>query len=104
MLLPAVRRADRQTIIVADGFSCREQIRDLSDRRALHVAEVIRLAQRVRDVDRQQLPERQSRTLIAEDLARPTSALRGAAVIAGACAVGGAVILGLRAAAGAHRP
>jgi Fe-S oxidoreductase len=103
LLLPAVRRADRLALIVADGFSCREQIRDLSNRRALHLAEVIRLAQRSREVDRQQAPERRSQTLIPEALARPTSPLRGAAVIAGAFAVSGAALLGLRSAAEVRR-
>jgi hypothetical protein len=40
-LLPAVESADAMTIIVADGFSCREQIAQLSDRRAMHFAEVL---------------------------------------------------------------
>jgi FAD/FMN-containing dehydrogenase/Fe-S oxidoreductase len=102
-LLPAVRRADRGAFIIADGFSCREQIKDLSDRRALHLAEVIRLGQRARDIDRWQPPEQQSEMLIAEQLARPTSALRGAAVIAGAFALSGAAVVGLRIAAGARR-
>jgi FAD/FMN-containing dehydrogenase/Fe-S oxidoreductase len=44
VLLPAVREADPDTLIVADGFSCREQIAHATGRRALHVAEVIRLA------------------------------------------------------------
>jgi Fe-S oxidoreductase len=42
-LLPAVRRADADTLIVADGFSCREQIRGLAGRSALHLADVIGL-------------------------------------------------------------
>jgi FAD/FMN-containing dehydrogenase/Fe-S oxidoreductase len=46
VLLPAVRKADRETLIVADGFSCREQIAQSTDRRALHLAEVIRLGMR----------------------------------------------------------
>lgn len=46
VLLPAVRAADKATLIVADGFSCREQIRQTTDRRALHLAEVIHLAMR----------------------------------------------------------
>jgi Fe-S oxidoreductase len=41
VLLPAVRKADSQTMIVADGFSCREQIDQATDRRAIHLAEVI---------------------------------------------------------------
>jgi Fe-S oxidoreductase len=44
VLLPAVRRADASTLIVADGFSCRTQIADATGRRALHLAEVIRMA------------------------------------------------------------
>jgi Fe-S oxidoreductase len=39
--LPAVRAASPDTIIVADGFSCREQIEQLSDRRAVHFAEAL---------------------------------------------------------------
>jgi hypothetical protein len=42
-LLPAVREAEDSTIIVADGFSCREQISQQTDREALHLAEVIQL-------------------------------------------------------------
>jgi hypothetical protein len=44
VLLPAVRGADADTLIVADGFSCREQIAQTTGRRALHLAEVIRTA------------------------------------------------------------
>ncbi|HEY3987755.1 MAG TPA: FAD-binding and (Fe-S)-binding domain-containing protein [Acidobacteriaceae bacterium] len=41
VLLPAVRAADRDTIIVTDGFSCREQIAQGTSRRAVHVAELL---------------------------------------------------------------
>jgi hypothetical protein len=44
VLLPAVREADKETLIIADGFSCREQIAQTSDRRALHLAQVIQMA------------------------------------------------------------
>jgi Fe-S oxidoreductase len=40
-LLPAVEASSPETIIVADGFSCREQINQLSGRTALHFAEVL---------------------------------------------------------------
>jgi FAD/FMN-containing dehydrogenase/Fe-S oxidoreductase len=40
-LLPAVQSAGPATILVADGFSCREQIAQLSHRRAVHFAEVL---------------------------------------------------------------
>ena len=44
VLLPAVREASRDTIIIADGFSCREQIAQSTDREALHVAQVLHMA------------------------------------------------------------
>jgi FAD/FMN-containing dehydrogenase/Fe-S oxidoreductase len=44
VLLPEVRNAANDEIIIADGFSCKEQIRQLTSRKALHVAEVIRNA------------------------------------------------------------
>ena len=40
-LLPAVRTADRDTLVVADGTSCRRQIADGADREAWHVARVL---------------------------------------------------------------
>jgi FAD/FMN-containing dehydrogenase/Fe-S oxidoreductase len=43
-LLPAVRHADAQTLIVADGTSCRHQIKDGADRGALHVARVLAMS------------------------------------------------------------
>jgi len=45
-LMPAVRRAPDDWLIIADGFSCREQIAQGSDREALHLAEVLRLSLR----------------------------------------------------------
>jgi Fe-S oxidoreductase len=43
-LLPAVRRAEMSTLVVADGTSCRHQIADGTGRRALHVAQVLALS------------------------------------------------------------
>jgi FAD/FMN-containing dehydrogenase/Fe-S oxidoreductase len=43
-LLPAVRRAPDDAFIVADGTSCRQQIRDGAGREALHVARVLAMA------------------------------------------------------------
>ena len=43
-LLPAVRQALTDCLIIADGFSCREQISQCTDRHALHLAEVIQMA------------------------------------------------------------
>jgi FAD/FMN-containing dehydrogenase/Fe-S oxidoreductase len=44
VLLPAVRNATRDTLIVADGFSCREQILQGTGKRAIHLAEVLKMA------------------------------------------------------------
>jgi len=46
VLLPAVRQAAPDTIIVSDGFSCREQIFQATSRRAIHLAELFELAAR----------------------------------------------------------
>ncbi len=43
-LLPAVRSAPPDCLIIADGFSCREQIAQGSNRHALHLAEVLQMA------------------------------------------------------------
>jgi len=43
-LLPAVRSAAADSIVVADGTSCRHQIRDGAGRQALHVARVLKMA------------------------------------------------------------
>jgi Fe-S oxidoreductase len=40
-ILPAVRDADSDTIILADGFSCREQIEQGTGRRTMHIAELL---------------------------------------------------------------
>jgi Fe-S oxidoreductase len=44
VLLPAVRAAAADSVIVADGFSCREQIRQATGRQALHSAQVLQMA------------------------------------------------------------
>jgi Fe-S oxidoreductase len=46
VLLPAVRHAPKDALIVADGFSCRTQIAQSTDRRALHLADLMEMAVR----------------------------------------------------------
>lgn len=46
VLLPRVRQAQHDTLIITDGFSCREQIMHGTQRKALHLAEVLQLAMR----------------------------------------------------------
>ena len=43
VLLPAVRNAGAEDLIVADGFSCREQILQAAGRQAIHLADAIQL-------------------------------------------------------------
>jgi hypothetical protein len=44
-----VRQAKPETLIVADGFSCREQILQATGRQAIHLAEAIYVAMRAAD-------------------------------------------------------
>jgi Fe-S oxidoreductase len=43
-LLPAVREAGPDELVIANGYSCREQIAQSSGREALHLAQVLRMA------------------------------------------------------------
>jgi len=43
-LLPKLREAPENTLLIADGFSCKTQIEQLSDHKPLHTAQVIKLA------------------------------------------------------------
>jgi FAD/FMN-containing dehydrogenase/Fe-S oxidoreductase len=43
-LLPAVRNAPADSLVIADGFSCREQIEQCTGRKSVHIAEVVRMA------------------------------------------------------------
>ncbi|HEV3474500.1 MAG TPA: FAD-linked oxidase C-terminal domain-containing protein [Actinomycetota bacterium] len=45
VLFPAVREAPQGALVLADGFSCREQINHGTGRRAIHLAQVVRMAQ-----------------------------------------------------------
>jgi FAD/FMN-containing dehydrogenase/Fe-S oxidoreductase len=44
VLLPAVREAGSDTLIVSDGFSCREQISQTTTRKSIHLTELLQLA------------------------------------------------------------
>jgi FAD/FMN-containing dehydrogenase/Fe-S oxidoreductase len=57
-LFPAIRRAAQDTLVVADGFSCRTQIEHGTGRGALHLAEVVVLGLRDRPDGTGRKPER----------------------------------------------
>jgi FAD/FMN-containing dehydrogenase/Fe-S oxidoreductase len=88
VLLPAVREARKDTLIVSDGFSCHEQIAQATDRQPLHVAEVVDMAmtQAERPV-RGEYPERAYVPPHARDV--PMSAAAATAVGAVALGVAG---------------
>ncbi len=44
VLLPRVRETAKDTLVISDGFSCREQIRQTTERGALHMAQVMKMA------------------------------------------------------------
>jgi Fe-S oxidoreductase len=90
-LLPAVRQAPLDALIVADGFSCREQIAQSTNRRALHLADVIALARRQPREVPAYYPEQQQ---VAE---YPASRVAPAAVAALALIGLGAALLGVQA-------
>jgi FAD/FMN-containing dehydrogenase/Fe-S oxidoreductase len=84
VLLPAVRRADASTIIVADGFSCKEQIAQRTDRHALHTAEVLALAAQSPDGTSEEYPEREM--IRRRENAQKRSMLKAAAITGAAIA------------------
>jgi Fe-S oxidoreductase len=98
VVLPAVRSAPRDTLILADGFSCKEQIAQGTDRRAIHLAEAMAMALRHGpEGPAGELPERGA---IHERVAAQERSMRragGAVLAAGAVLVGaGAWRLGRR--------
>lgn len=85
VLLPAVRRASLDTLIVANGFSCREQIGQTTARTALHPAQLFKMALDQRDrPSHDAYPERRYEADPARERRRVVG--RGLAVIATAAA------------------
>jgi Fe-S oxidoreductase len=88
-LLPAVRDASPGTLVIADGFSCQEQILQGTSRRPLHLAQVIQMAMR----DSQELPRRGFRNDIKDS--RSSEQEAGAVPVLVLCAgsiLGGAAL------------
>src|SRR3954454_25040695 len=93
VLLPEVRKAGLATIVIADGFSCKEQIAQQTNRHALHLAEVLQMGLR---------PEKQSRMYPERKFVEPRkeaqkkSMIRAAAVVIGTVSLGIAAMLWAR--------
>jgi FAD/FMN-containing dehydrogenase/Fe-S oxidoreductase len=96
VLLPAVRDAAPQTLVVTDGFSCRSQIEQAgTGRQALHIAQVLRLAERFGEAGP---PGR-----LPEEALEPMPARSRRGRVAAALAVGTGVAAGLGALAWRRR-
>ncbi len=80
-LLPAVREAGPDTLIVANGFSCKTQIADAgTGRRALHTGQVLALAPRHRPAG-QHAPGAAAEDLASRSRPRPATRRRVARVV-----------------------
>jgi FAD/FMN-containing dehydrogenase/Fe-S oxidoreductase len=92
-LFPAVRKASLSTLVMADGFSCREQIQQDTPRQALHLAEVMRIALREGEGTRQMYPETE---IVSKRKAGVRRSMRRAFVGALSLAVLGGAVFWLR--------
>jgi Fe-S oxidoreductase len=88
-LLPVIRREELTTPIVADGFSCREQVKQLSKRHPLHFAELLKLAIKGDGLGFRAMPENE--ILAPHRSAERKSKIRSAVVL-GALVAGAAVL------------
>ncbi len=100
VLLPSVREAEGGTAVLADGFSCRTQIHDLDSagREAVHLAELLRGAQRPAPE-----PGQSPETALADRQTLPSPAQAGALAAGSVAAFSLAALLLRRARRAAHR-
>jgi Fe-S oxidoreductase len=96
VLLPAIRNAGSETLIIADGFSCFEQIEGLAGRKSLHIAEVLQMAIRSERGTPGQEEETETKHATAANLS--TIAMVGASALL----AGGALYLALNGKNGSH--
>jgi FAD/FMN-containing dehydrogenase/Fe-S oxidoreductase len=86
-LLPAVRQAPDDWLIIADGFSCREQIAQNTTRHALHLAEVLQLALHPSALDKDD-PYPESRAVRQREQEIRISMIRAARTVSAVAAAG----------------
>lgn len=88
-LLPAVRRAGLSMPIVADGFSCREQVAQLTNRHPLHFAELLKLAMKEDGLGFRTMPENE---ILAPHRAAVRKSKIRAGIAVGAIAAGAGLL------------
>ncbi len=93
-LLPAVRKAAPDCLIIADGFSCREQIAQCTDRHALHLAEVIQMA--LREGPEEPAGVYPERAFVQRRQAEVEGSMRRAGLAVAGVAVGAALLWTIR--------
>jgi hypothetical protein len=104
VLYPALRAADRDSVVLADGFSCRTQIEqgDAGGRQAVHLAELLAAALRGDPARAGQPPEQAYAVRPTNGPTASYAALAGVAAVAAAAA--GLVAALVRRGAQAHNP
>jgi FAD/FMN-containing dehydrogenase/Fe-S oxidoreductase len=96
-LLPAVRNAPKDWLIIADGFSCREQIAQGTGRHALHLAEVLQMALEpsLQSSDPYSFDPYPESTLVRQRESEVRASMTRAVIGLGACAAGAALLYSL---------
>jgi FAD/FMN-containing dehydrogenase/Fe-S oxidoreductase len=94
VLLPKVREAGDEALVITDGFSCREQIEQETQRNALHLAEVISLALHPQQQVDGQRPEQP--LIAARQREFHRASLKTAAWVAAGAAIGAGAYAALR--------
>jgi Fe-S oxidoreductase len=87
-LLPAVRQAPEDWLVIADGFSCREQIAQGTRRHAMHLAEVLQIALNGEKLTSEPYPES---ARVAQHKTEISRSMKRAGLGLAACAVGAAL-------------
>ena len=88
VLLPCVRQAPKDALILADGFSCREQIRQTTDRQALHFAQIVHMGLRTG-------PRGPAGDYPEQRLVRPETGTATKALVLLGCAIAGFLCAGI---------
>ncbi len=88
-LFPAVRKTGLSTLVMADGFSCREQIQQDTPRHALHLADVMQMALHDNGAERYIYPES---ALVEKRKQDQRRSMRRAGILTSAILAGGALL------------
>jgi hypothetical protein len=94
-LLPQVRDADPETLIIANGFSCQEQIAQLTNRHALHLAQVMQMVKNQNGFSSEESRYPEKSFLEQRETAVRKSMMKAGAGVGAVLAAGAAVVWAL---------